>query len=96
MSVTGNRADRIIIDDPHAPETAHGAAREWTTKIEWSHGLVVHEGEHTLADCKAKFDNMSPFTTFVGLDRPRTVEEFNRLYLCHWQPEDDGDQDTRL
>lgn len=84
MPVTGNRADRIIIDDPHAavPGT----------------GIWVTDTGRTLADCKAKFDDVLPLINWSRPvpDRPQTVEEFNRLYLCHWPPEDDGDQDTRL
>lgn len=85
----GYRADCIIVDDLDAetpPEGRQDAARWWH-----------FTDDKTIEDCKAKFERLWP-TPFVGLDRPRTVEEFNRLYLTRFEPdpEDDGDQDTRL
>lgn len=84
MSVTGNRADRIVIDDPLGPcKVEPGTARQWFS-----------EDGRTLADCKAKFEWWTD--RFVGLDRPRTMEAFRREYIGHWPPDDDGDEDTRL
>jgi hypothetical protein len=108
MSVTGSRAERSssTIWKPEHPRRAgktsapNGPTASARTSISpraarpTSIILVTDQGK-TLAACKAKFEPLWP-TPFVGLDRPRTVEEFNRLYLCHWPPEDDRDEDTRL
>jgi hypothetical protein len=82
MPVTGKRADRIIIDDlcPPTPST----------------GIWVTDTGRTLADCKAKFDDVLPLINWPRPELPQTEAEFRRLYLCQWPPEDDGDQDTRL
>jgi hypothetical protein len=108
MSVTGKRAEHIIIDELEAgtpPEGRQDLGARWTDGVGTHLDLpacgstdlviLVTDQGKTLAACKAKFEPLWP-APFVGLDRPRTVEEFNRLYLCHWPPEDDRDEDTRL